>query len=79
MNNRSVIVNQLRDFFKSIGKVPTYEEYKEMEDTPVRLQVLKRRLGSWPRIINMIGEVDFEPEAPPPVPVTPKAVQKKNG
>lgn len=79
MNNRSVIVNQLRDFFKSIGKVPTYEEYKEMENTPVRLQILKRRLGSWPRILNMVGEVDFEPEAPPTPVTQQKPTQKKNG
>jgi hypothetical protein len=44
----------------------TADQYKEAEDAPIRMQVLKRKLGSWPRIMNMLGE-KAEQSAPPSI------------
>jgi hypothetical protein len=52
--SRKVIVEQLRDYFASKGGVMTADQYKEAEDAPIRMQVLKRKLGPWPRIMNML-------------------------
>ena len=53
--SRKVIVEQLKDYFATKGGAMTAEEYKEAEDAPIRIQVLKRKLGSWTRIMNMVG------------------------
>jgi len=50
MTKRQVIIGQLKDYFEAKGKVMTVDEYKAAEDAPIRLQALKRSLGSWSRI-----------------------------
>jgi hypothetical protein len=52
--SRKVIVEQLKDYFATKGGVMTAEQYKDAPDAPIRIQVLKRKLGSWPRIMNML-------------------------
>ena len=53
--SRKVIVEQLKDYFATKGGAMTAEQYREAEDAPIRIQVLKRKLGSWSRIMNMVG------------------------
>ena len=66
--SRKVIVEQLKDYFATKGGVMTADQYKEAADAPIRIQVLKRKLGSWSRIMNMLGkqapEVIVAVEAP---------------
>ena len=69
---RKVIVEQLKDYFALKGKVMSADEYRDAEDAPIRIQVLKRKLGSWARVMNMVGAqvtvaVSIEP-APQPEP-----------
>lgn len=53
---KKVIIDQLKEYFEQKGKVLTADEYKEAEDAPIRLQVLKRKIGSWSRIVNMVNK-----------------------
>jgi hypothetical protein len=75
--SRKVIVEQLRDYFATKGGVMTADQYKEAEDAPIRMQVLKRKLGSWPRIMNMLDmkaeETSVSPSAEEPVVEEPVA------
>lgn len=52
---KSTIVSQLKEYFESKGKILTLEEYKTAEDAPIRYQILKRKLGTWTRIQNMVS------------------------
>lgn len=76
--SRKVIVDQLRDYFATKGGVMTAEQYREAEDAPIRIQVLKRKLGSWSRIMNMIGKpstVEVIVSTPAPTPVVELEVE----
>lgn len=64
---RKIIVDQLKEYFALKGKVMTAEEYKEAEDAPIRIQVLKRKIGSWARVLNMVGDDLVVPAAVEPV------------
>ena len=44
----------LADYFKSKGKFLSIAEYKEATDTPIRFAVLKRNIGSWTRLEQML-------------------------
>jgi hypothetical protein len=57
MTRRTSIVEQVGAYFASKGKVLTAEEYKSADDVPIRFQLLKRGIGSWSRLINMIGDI----------------------
>jgi hypothetical protein len=57
MTRRTNIVSQLGSYFASKGGVMTAEEYKKAEDAPVRFVLIKRTIGSWGRLINMIGDL----------------------
>ena len=57
MTKRTSIVQQLGTYFASKGGTMTAEEYKVQEDAPVRFQVVKRAIGSWSRVLNMIGDL----------------------
>jgi hypothetical protein len=87
MTRRTNIVEQVGAYFASKGKVLTADEYKAAEDVPIRFQLVKRVIGSWSRLINMIGDIEQydgtaliepatpkapEPEAPAPVEEAPK-------
>ena len=80
--SRKVIVEQLKDYFATKGGVMTAEQYKEAQDAPIRIQVLKRKLGSWSRIMNMVGKdapviavVVVEPKVVVPEPVVELVVE----
>lgn len=78
---RKIIVDQLKEYFALKGKVMTAEEYKEAEDAPIRIQVLKRKIGSWARVLNMVGDDLVAPAVVEPVkepePVKPAATKTK--
>lgn len=79
---RKIIVDQLKEYFALKGKVMTAEEYKEAEDAPIRIQVLKRKIGSWARVLNMVGDdLVVVPAVVEPVkepePVKPTATKTK--
>ena len=57
MTRRTSIVQLVGNYFASKGKVLTADEYKAQDDVPVRFQVVKRTIGSWSRLINMIGDI----------------------
>lgn len=57
MTRRTSIVEQVGAYFASKGKVLTAEEYKEAEDVPIRFQLVKRVIGSWSRLLNMVGDI----------------------
>lgn len=57
MTRRTNIVEQVGTYFASKGKVLTAEEYKQADDVPIRFQLIKRGIGSWSRLMNMIGDI----------------------
>jgi len=57
MTRKTGIVSQLGTYFASKGGVMSMEEYKNAQDTPVRFILIKRTIGSWGRLINMIGDL----------------------
>lgn len=81
MTRRTNIVEQIGAYFASKGKVLTADEYKAADDTPIRFQLVKRSIGSWSRLINMVGDISkysataapAKPSAPAPV-IEPEAV-----
>ncbi len=78
--SRQKTVELLKEYFTSKGKALTAEEYMAAEDAPIRYQVVKRKLGPWNRILNMIGEIPAleEPAKEPvkaPVKTPPKATK----
>lgn len=50
------MIEILGSYFADKGKVMTQQEYKEAEDAPIKYQVLKGRIGSWGRIVNMVNK-----------------------
>lgn len=73
---RTKLVEDLKAYFNSKGKFLSYQEYILAEDAPFRIQVIKRSIGSWARVENMVGEIlPPTPVAPPAPPV--KALGKK--
>ena len=69
--SKQVLINTLREYFTSKGGFMTAEEYKEATDAPYRFQIVKRTIGTWPRLKNIIGEI----KAPEPV-EAPKPASK---
>ena len=72
--SRLILINTLRDYFIAKGKFMTVEEYKEAEDAPYRYQIVKRTVGTWARLKNLVGEISVQ-EAPKPV--VKKPAEKK--
>ena len=69
------LVDDLREYFTSKGKFLSYQEYIAAEDAPFRAQIVKRYVGTWARLENMIGEIvpKNEPKvAPKAKPVNPQ-------
>lgn len=84
MTRRTSIVEQIGAYFASKGKVLTAEEYKAASDVPIRFQLVKRGIGSWSRLLNMVGDiaqysgnatVAAAPSAPAPSVEEPVAVE----
>jgi hypothetical protein len=57
MTRRTSIIDQMGAYFASKGKVLTADEYKNADDVPIRFQLVKRGIGSWSRLINMVGDI----------------------
>jgi hypothetical protein len=69
------LVDDLREYFTSKGKFLSYQEYIAAEDAPFRAQIVKRYVGTWARLENMIGEITPKSEpkvAPKAKPVNPQ-------
>lgn len=65
MTRRTAIIEQVGTYFASKGKTMTLEEYKNAEDVPIRFQLIKRSVGSWSRLLNMVGDISrFTAETP---------------
>jgi hypothetical protein len=87
MTRRTSIISQLGSYFASKGKVMSIEEYKKAEDAPVRFVLIKRTIGSWGRVINMIGDLsnysvevaNIEEPKENPKPEIKPAVEKTKG
>lgn len=54
---RIKMLNTLREYFATKGKVLSISEYKEQTDTPFRYVVVKRKFGNWGRLENLVGEL----------------------
>ena len=72
MTRRTNIVEQIGSYFASKGKVLTAEEYKNADDVPIRFQLVKRGIGSWSRLLNMVGDIK-QYDGSKSVPTTPSA------
>lgn len=57
MTRRTSIVEQVSEYFAKNGTPMTAEEYKNAADAPVRFQLIKRHIGSWSRLLNMIEKL----------------------
>jgi hypothetical protein len=66
------LVDDLREYFTSKGKFLSYQEYIAAEDAPFRVQIVKRYVGTWARLENMIGEIAPKSVAPKATPVNPQ-------
>jgi hypothetical protein len=79
------LVDDLREYFTSKGKFLSYQEYTAAEDAPFRAQIVKRYVGTWARLENLIGEIvpkTVPKAAPVATPVNPQitdAVTTKAG
>lgn len=69
--SKKKLVDDLREYFTSKGKFLSYQEYIAEEDAPFRAQIVKRYVGTWARLENMIGEI--APKSAPEPKVAPKA------
>lgn len=58
MTRRTSIVEQVSAYFAEKGAPMTADEYKNSEDAPVRFQLIKRNIGSWSRLLNMVSKYD---------------------
>lgn len=57
MTDKRSIIKTLGNYFAFKGKVLTYEEYKEEKDAPIRLILIKRSIGSWARLLKLVGDI----------------------
>lgn len=77
MTRRTNIVEQVSEYFAKKGAPMTAEEYKNAEDAPVRFQLIKRNIGPWSRLLNMVSKYGEQPkvavveEVVPPAPPEP--------
>lgn len=65
---KTKLVEDLKAYFATKGKFLSYAEYIAEEDTPFRVQIIKRSIGPWARLERMVGDI-----APLPV-VAPKLI-----
>lgn len=64
MTQRSQSARVLDDYFKSIGKVLSAEEYRKRTDTPIRYARVKSIFGSWNRMENILRIANSRNEKP---------------
>lgn len=56
----------MRKYFQSKGKILTAREYKDAEDKPVRYVAIRRAIGPWSRLENMLGPIEFSEQEKAP-------------
>lgn len=61
MNRRLQIIKKVVDFFVEEGKILTDKEYKVAKGRPYGLNVVKRSVGNWNRVLHW-GEKHFPEE-----------------
>jgi hypothetical protein len=54
VRKRKNMLRKLNNYFLARGKVLTEREYKEASDVPFRLVIIKKYIGTWPRMINFL-------------------------
>lgn len=54
MANRTKVLETLRDYFNTKGRVLTAQEYSRETDTPVRIQQIRNIFGCWNRMEKLI-------------------------
>ena len=52
---RKGMIEQVRQYFAEKGGPMTLQEYKYAIDAPIKLNLLKAKVGSWGRILKMAG------------------------
>ena len=52
---RNGMIEQLKKYFAEKGGPMTSQEYKYAPDAPIKLNVLRGKIGSWGRILKMAG------------------------
>jgi len=63
---RNGMIEQVKKYFAQKGGPMTLQEYKYATDAPIKLNVLKSKIGSWGRILKMAGvEVTVDPAVEP--------------
>lgn len=78
------MIEQVKKYFAEKGGPMTLQEYKYATDAPIKLNVLKAKIGSWGRILKMAGaeftvSVTVEPAVEPVVePAVELAVEPKS-
>jgi hypothetical protein len=68
------LVDDLREYFTSKGKFLSYQEYTAAEDAPFRAQLVKRYVGTWARLENLVGPIEPKPAPKLPTKAAPKPV-----
>lgn len=58
---RAISIRLVADYFASKGRILSYEEYKNANDTPISAAELKRDHGSWTRVLQRVHK--FFPDA----------------
>ncbi len=75
--SRVLMLQTLKDYFATKGRVLSMSEYKEQTDAPYRFIVVKRKFGNWARLETMLSRMGDAiatfPETPEPeVPAVPE-------
>jgi len=56
--SKQALVNTLGEYFAKNGGFMTLEAYRDAADAPVRIQIIKRSIGSWARLRSLLGYTD---------------------
>lgn len=52
---RKDLIERVKEYFAEKGGPMTLQEYKYAPDAPVKLNILKAKIGSWDKILKMAG------------------------
>lgn len=58
MANRTKVIETLRTYFQTKGRVLSAQEYSRETDTPIRIQQLRNIFGSWKKVENLLMASD---------------------
>ncbi len=57
------MIQVIKEYFDSKGGPMTFQEYKYAPDAPIKVNVLKSKIGSWGKILKMAGAEKPAPTA----------------